>query len=185
MESNRLRWAAAACLASALLGAALLPSFVFTESLVLQLGIPLVSLALYLFILFTFRDLLMERFGFPLPGWLFAGLVVGHAGLVVSSVLDEVVPGLIPLSIGLVWTSSFIVCVSLVVFGILVLRIGPRFGILGRAWAVFAILEGLLFGTLVFMASAILIAVLADLILGTLFFKAAESRPATRLEPAV
>jgi hypothetical protein len=185
MTSNLLRTAALACLVSALLGAALLPSFALSDSQPLQIAIPLLSLALYLVILFTFQGLLRERFDFPIPRWLLVGLVAGHTALVAASVVDEIGLVLVPLSIILAWAGSLVTAVSLVVFGSRLLRIRRPLGVLGTTWAILTIVEGLLFGTIVFMASAILIAVVADLVLCAFFFRAAGDRSAVPLrQPA-
>lgn len=185
METHRLRLAAGACFLSAVLGVAYLPSVAQGPSQWLANGIALVSLALYVFIIVTLRDGLFHLFGYEIPRWLITVLILGHAGLVVSSSVDEVAPSVAPVAVGIVWGSIVVVAVGLVVLGIKLLSLRSELGIVGTVFSILVILEGLLFATMVFMANAILVAVLADVMLGLLFLRLADARHRPGLEGQV
>lgn len=179
-EALRLRLAAGACFLSALLGAAYLPSVVRGEDQWLANGIALVSLALYVFILLTLREALARLYGHDIPRWLVAILIAGHAGLVISSSIDDVSPLAAPVAIGLVWLSAFATAVGLFVLGFRLLGLRRELGALGVTFSALVMLEGMLFATMVFMANAILVAVLADAVLGLLLLRLAGGRAPAR-----
>jgi len=171
MDETRYRYAALACFASALLGAALLPSFTHTESEVLQIGIPIVSLALYIYIMLSFRHLLATRLQYTGANATIALLIAGFSSLVTASVLDEFGTVFLPLSTVLVVGGAVLAGIGCIVLGIQLIRLMKALRWTGLALTVLLVLEGFFFVTVVWIAVGIVVAIPAELVLGLVFFR--------------
>lgn len=169
MSVTSFRLAASACFLSALLGTAFLPSFVFTDSQLLQIGIPVVSLGLYAFFMSAFGRLLTGPLGVPGTRLLIPLLIAGHLGLVVASVLDEISLSFLPFSVGLVLASSVAVGLLLMILGVRLFQVRKATGPVGLVLSILLIAQGICFASVVWISAAILIAVAADVALGILF----------------
>lgn len=168
--NNRFRMASWACFLSAALGLAFLPSFFSSEARLLQIGIPIVSLALYIYYMRAFRALLSERLGFAGANLVITLLIVGMGGVALSSVLDEISHALVPVAIVLAPASLIVVGVSSVVLGaVLIMRLSRELRWMGIALGILLIFQGLFFTSIVWLALGIEVAVLADVALGLLF----------------
>ena len=168
--NRRFLMASWACFLSAALGLAFLPSFFSSETRFLQIGIPIVSVALYIYFMSAFRALLSERLGFAKANLVITLLIVGMTGVAVSSILDEISLALVPVSIVLAPASLIVVGVSSVILGlVLLMRLTREFRWMGIALGIFLIFQGLFFTSIVWVAFGIEMAVLADLALGLVF----------------
>jgi hypothetical protein len=174
MNGTRFRNAAWACFLSAVLGAALLPSFTHTQSRSLQIAIPIVSLALYIYFMTAFRALLNARLGYAGADLTIFFLVIAFCGLVASSVLDEFGAAFLPISTLLVVGSSVVAGIFCIVLGIQLLRFMKTLRWLGLAFSILMVLQGFFFATVVWIAIGILVAIPADLVLGLIFYRYAR-----------
>lgn len=177
-DETRYRYAALACFASALLGVALLPSFTHTQSKVLQIGIPILSLALYIYFMLSFRHLLTNRLQYTGANPTIALLIAGFGSLVAASLLDELGVFFLPLSTVLVVGGAVLAGLGCIVLGIQLIRLMKVLRWSGLALTVLLVLEGFFFVTVVWIAIGILVAVPAELVLGLIFFRYARNHDA-------
>jgi len=142
-----------------------------------QALLTVVGLGLFLYVIYSFRRLLNDRFKFHEVDIYISLMIWGNVVLAVTSLL----------SLGTSKLESFmesLTVAALIVFGILsimfatrLLRLaGDLYGLL-KAFCYTTIMSGICLVTIFLLPVAILAGAVADVILGVIFFRAAEQIP--------